>query len=178
MLIILDEAYFEFLADPVDLLPMIREERMPNLVIMRTFSKIYGLAGLRIGYGVGCKEMIQLLEKPRQPFNINAMAQAGALAALDDLDHLNATRKTNADGLKYLEQGLNSLGLEYVPSYANFILARVGDGPGVFKSMQQNGVIVRPMQGYGLPEWIRISIGTQEENEKSIQALKSSLAPN
>jgi histidinol-phosphate aminotransferase len=173
--LVMDEAYFEFLADPVDLIPMIREEQMQNLLVMRTFSKIYGLAGLRIGYGIGCPQLIGLLEKSRQPFNVNAMAQAGALAALEDIDHLNATRKTNAEGLKFLEQGFIRLGLQYVPSHANFILVKVGDGAGVFQKMQRNGVIVRPMQGYGLPEWIRLSVGTAEENNKSLIALEKAL---
>jgi histidinol-phosphate aminotransferase len=171
VLIVMDEAYIEFLAEPVDLLPLIRGGR-PNLLLMRTFSKIFGLAGLRIGYGLASPELIAGLESVRQPFNINAIAQAGALAALDDTEHVRQTRKNNTEGLKQIGDGLARLGVEYIPSVGNFILARVGDGKRVFDEMQKLGVIVRPMGGYELPDWIRISIGTPAENERCLAALK------
>jgi histidinol-phosphate aminotransferase len=171
VLLVIDEAYIEFLDDPVDLLPLIRRGEKPNLLIMRTFSKIYGLAGLRLGYGIGQPELIAALEKIRQPFNINSIAQAGALAALDDAEHVRKTRANNAAGLKFLTDGLKKLGLELVPSAANFILARVGDGQRVFNELQKRGVIVRPLGGYQLPEWIRISAGTPEENKRCLTAL-------
>jgi histidinol-phosphate aminotransferase len=174
-LLVMDEAYLEFLDDPVDLLGLILGGAMPNLMLMRTFSKIYGLAGLRVGYGIGHPELIRALEKVRQPFNLNALAQAAAQAALDDTAHLLATRRTNTAGLRYLERELRRLKLEFIPSHANFILARVGDGQRVFHDLQRRGIIVRPMAGYHLPEWIRLSVGTPRENEACINALAAAL---
>ena len=169
-LLVMDEAYFEFIESPLDLVPRLQEK--PNLLLMRTFSKIYGLAGLRIGYGIGHPEFIAALEKVRQPFNLNAMAQAAALAAIDDTDHLEATRANNAAGLEFFEQTLSELNIETVASHANFILANVGDGASTFQKLQERGVITRPMAGYQLPEWIRISIGTPAENERCLAALR------
>jgi histidinol-phosphate aminotransferase len=143
---------------------------------MRTFSKIYGLAGLRLGYGVGHPDLIAEFEKVRQPFNINAVAQAGALAALDDTAHAEKTRRGNSRGLKLYVRAFRKLGLEFIPSSANFILVRVGDGQRVFNEMQKQGVIVRPMAGYQLPEWVRISIGTPKENKRCLEAFKTALA--
>jgi histidinol-phosphate aminotransferase len=139
---------------------------------MRTFSKIYGLAGLRIGYGIAQPEIIAMLEKVRQPFNINSIAQAGALAALDDSEHTQKTRQNNSLGLKFFEEELRKLELEFLPSAANFILVRVGAGQRIFEELQKRGVIVRPMGGYQLPEWIRISIGTPKENARCANALR------
>jgi histidinol-phosphate aminotransferase len=175
VLLALDEAYIEFLGEPLDLLPEIRNGSKPNLLLMRTFSKIYGLAGLRIGYGIGHPDFIAALEKIRQPFNINSVAQAGALAALDDTKHVEKTRKVNSRGLRLYACTFRKLGLEFVPSQANFILVCVGDGQRVFGELQKLGVIVRPMGGYQLPEWIRISIGTPKENQRCLEALKSVL---
>jgi len=171
----LDEAYFEFLDEPLDLLPELRAGTKPNLILMRTFSKIYGLAGLRIGYGLGHPEFIGELEKIRQPFNINSIAQAGALAALDDNAHAMRTRRVTKRGLKFFTRAFRKLGLEYVPSAANFILVRVGNGSEVFKAMQQRGVIVRPMGGYELPEWVRVSMGTSKQNQRCLEALEAAL---
>ncbi len=168
----LDEAYLEFLDRPADFIPLIKSGPQPNLLLMRTFSKIYGLAGLRLGYGIACPELIAALEKIRQPFNTNAIAQAGALAALDDAAHTQRTRANNTAGLRYLEAAFRKLGLEYVPSAANFILVKVGQGGRVFEEMQKLGVIVRPMGGYQLPEWVRITVGRPAENERCIQALQ------
>ena len=139
---------------------------------MRTFSKIYGLAGLRVGYGIGHPDFIAELEKVRQPFNLNAMAQAAALAAIDDTEHLEATRSNNATGLKFFEKNLTDMDMEIVPSSANFVLAKVGDGEGMFRKLQTRGIITRPMGGYKLPEWIRISVGTFEENERCLKAIQ------
>ena len=175
VVLVMDEAYIEFLVGPVDLLPMIRSGQKRNLILMRTFSKIYGLAGLRLGYGIGHPELITALEKIRQPFNINSLAQAAGLAALGDDDHVRKTRQNNLDGRMFFEKALKELNLEYVPSAANFILIRVGDGKGVFDRMQAQGVITRPMGGYKLPEWIRVSIGTPAENERCLGALKKAL---
>jgi len=169
VLLVMDEAYFEFLDDPVNMLPLINTK--PNLLLMRTFSKIYGLAGLRVGYGIGHPDFIAALEKVRQPFNLNAMAQAAALAALDDDEHLQQTRKINKAGLKFFESAFESLGINYVRSHANFILAKVGNGQQTFLDLQKKGIITRPMVGYQLPEWIRISIGTTEQNDRCLNAL-------
>ena len=176
VLVALDEAYIEFPDQPLDLLPEIRSGQRPNLLLLRTFSKIYGLAGLRLGYGIGHPDLIAEFEKVRQPFNINAVAQAGALAALDDTGHAQKTRRINSRGLKFYERAFRKLGLEFIPSSANFILVRVGEGQRVFSEMQRLGVIVRPMGGYQLPEWVRISIGTPKENTRCLEALKTALA--
>jgi histidinol-phosphate aminotransferase len=177
VLLALDEAYIEFLNDPLDLLPLIRSGAKQNLLLMRTFSKIYGLAGLRLGYGIGGPDIIAALEKIRQPFNINAVAQAGALAALDDQEHMGRTRVNNSSGLGFFEKAFRELQLEFVPSSANFILVKVGDGLQVFNGLQKLGVIVRPMGGYQLPEWIRISVGTAAENARCLTALRKVLPP-
>lgn len=174
--IALDEAYIEFLENKLDLVPEIAAGSHPNLILMRTFSKIYGLAGLRIGYGIGHPELIAALEKVRQPFNINAISQAGALAALDDTKHVEKTQRINKRGIKFFTRACKQLKLEIVPSAANFLLVRVGDGAKVFAEMQKLGVITRPMGGYQLGEWIRISIGTPKENERCLAALKQVLA--
>ena len=175
VLLVMDEAYIDFLDDPLDLVSLVRLGARPNLILMRTFSKIYGLAGLRIGYGIGHPEFIAALEKIRQPFNINLLAQTAALAALDDVEHVRKTRANNFAGLEFFKRAFRDLKLECVPSFANFILVRVGDGQRVFEAMQRAGVIVRPMGGYQLPEWIRISIGTPQENERCIGALRKVL---
>jgi histidinol-phosphate aminotransferase len=175
VLLVMDEAYIEFLDDSVDLIPLIRLGARKNLILMRTFSKIYGLAGLRIGFGIADAELISALEKVRQPFNANLLAQTAALAALDDDEHVRKTRENNFAGLDFFMRALRQLKLEYVPSHANFILVRVGQGQKVFDAMQRLGVITRPMGGYQLPEWIRISIGTRAENERCLDALTKSM---
>ena len=175
VLLVMDEAYIEFLDNAVDLVPLIRLGARKNLILMRTFSKIYGLAGLRIGYGIADAALVSALEKIRQPFNANLLAQTAALAALDDDEHVRTTRQNNFTGLEFFMQAFRQLKLEYVPSFANFILVRVGEGGKVFDAMQKLGVITRPMGGYQLPEWIRISIGTQKENERCLAALEKSL---
>jgi len=175
VILVLDEAYIEFLDDPLDLAPLVHSGVRKNLVLMRTFSKIYGLAGLRVGYGIAHPELVSALEKIRQPFNINLPAQIAALAALDDDEHVRKTRSNNFGGLEFYSRAFRDLGLEFVPSAANFILVRVGEGQRVFEGLQRQGVITRPMGGYGLPEWIRISVGTPEENSRCLAALKSVL---
>lgn len=175
VLLVLDEAYIEFLEDAVDFIPLVRLGTRKNLILMRTFSKIYGLAGLRIGYGIADAGLVSALEKVRQPFNINLLAQTAAIAALDDEGHVRKTRANNFAGLEYFGRELRSLNLEFVPSHANFVLVRVGEGQKVFEAMQRLGVITRPMGGYLLPEWIRISVGTPQENERCVGALRKSL---
>lgn len=171
----LDEAYIEFLDRPLDLVGEIRGGTRRNLILMRTFSKIYGLAGVRVGYGIGHPELIAELEKVRQPFNLNAVAQAGALAALDDTAHAERTRRNNSRGLRFFARAFRKLGLEFVPSFANFVLVRVGEGERVFTELQKLGVIVRPMGGYQLGEWVRISVGTPKENARCLEGLKKVL---
>ncbi len=172
VLLVMDEAYIEFVEEPADLLPLIRRGDRGNLILMRTFSKIFGLAGLRVGYGIAHPESIAALEKIRQPFNINSAAQTAALAALDDHEHLARTRSNNRLGIEFLQNAFRQLGLEFVPSRANFVLVRVGDGQAVFQKLQKEGIIVRPMGSYQLADWVRISIGTPEENARCIAALK------
>ena len=176
VLLVMDEAYIEFLDDAVNLVPLIRDGQMKNLILMRTFSKIFGLAGLRLGYGIASPEIINALEKIRQPFNINSIAQAGAMAALDDEEHFAATKANNAAGVEFFESAFKAMKLEFIPSAANFVLIRVGDGAKVFSELQKRGVITRPMAGYQLPEWLRISVGSPAENERCLAALKEILA--
>ncbi len=173
---IFDEAYFELMPEEQkpDVLKHIRAGKQ-NLVVLRTFSKAYGLAGLRIGYAIGHPETIDLLNKVRQPFNVNAMAQAAAMAALDDVAHLVETREMVFQGLEFFERELPRLGIETVPSGANFILARTGNGREVFQALQKRKVIVRPMDPYGLPDHIRITVGTPEQNQTTLDALKETL---
>ena len=175
VLLVLDEAYVEFLSDPTDLLPLIRTGSHGNLLLTRTFSKIFGLAGLRLGYGIGSPELVAALEKVRQPFNINTLAQAGAIAALQDAEHIQRTRQNNREGLAHLERACEAMGLEVIPSHANFTLVNVGDGAGVFLALQKRGIITRPMGSYQLPAWLRISVGTPAENERCIAALREVL---
>jgi len=175
VLVGLDEAYVEFLDEPLDLVKEIRDGSKRNLILMRTFSKIYGLAGLRLGYGIANPEFVAELEKIRQPFNVNSVAQTAALAALDDTAHADKTRRVTSRGLKLYARAFKKMGLEFIRSSANFILVRVGEGQRVFNELQKLGVIVRPMAGYQLPEWIRISIGTPKQNERCLEALKTVL---
>jgi histidinol-phosphate aminotransferase len=174
VIVIFDEAYHEFLEQPVDVLKYIREGR-PNVVALRTFSKIQGLAALRIGYGLGSEEIISILQKTRQPFNVNAIAQAGALAGLEDTDHQEKTRLLTWAGRDYLQNAFTERKMEFVPTFANFIMVKVGHGTSLFQAMLKKGVIIRDMTSYNLPAWIRVSIGTQSENEKFVQVLDECL---
>jgi len=164
-----DEAYSEFLDSPPDLRPLIKEGR--HVICLRTFSKIYGLAALRVGYGYCGAEMAGLLNRVRQPFNVNAIGQAAAIAALDDKAFATKCAQDNRTGLKQLEAGFTKLGLEWVPSVANFILVKVGDGGRIFAELQKRGMIVRPMRAYGMPEWLRITVGTPTQNERLLAEL-------
>lgn len=170
---VFDEAYFEFLDTPPDVLKHIRAGK--NVIVLRTCSKIHGLAALRIGYGIAPESITALLQKARQPFNTNALAQAAALAALDDEEHISKTKAINRQGLDFYEQAFTERGMKFVPSVANFILVEVGDGNLVFSEMLKQGVIVRAMAGYKLPGWVRISIGTPAENARALEVLDSVL---
>lgn len=166
---VFDEAYAEYLDNPPDLRPLLAEGR--KVIGLRTFSKIFGLASLRVGYGYTSPELAGLLNRVRQPFNVNAIGQAAAVAALDDADFMARARVTNAAGLRQLESALADRGLEIVPSVANFLLVKVGDGARVFAELQRRGVIVRPMKPYGMPEWVRVTVGNSVQNERFLAAL-------
>lgn len=170
VVVVFDEAYVEFLASPPDLRPLIREGR--KVICLRTFSKIYGLASLRIGYGYSGAEMSALLNRVRQPFNVNAIAQAAALAALDDSAFAERSACENRLGLAQLEEGCRALGLDIVPSMANFMLIRVGNGIEAFETLQRRGVIVRPVKSYGLSDWVRVTVGTTEQNTRLLEGLR------
>lgn len=175
VIVVFDEAYFEFLEEPLDTLKFICEGRK-NVIVLRTFSKIQGLASLRIGYGLGSSELIGVLQKTRQPFNANGIAQAGALAGLRDEEHQRKTRALTIEGRDFLQREFAALDLEFVPSHANFVLVNVGDGTAVFKKLLALGIIVRAMASYKLPGWIRVSVGTMEQNRRFIAALRELLA--
>jgi histidinol-phosphate aminotransferase len=170
-----DEAYFEFVRDPEypDSMRYHDGERM--LVTLRTFSKIFGLAGLRVGYAVARSDIVAMLNHVRQPFNVSSLAQVAVLAAMDDHDHVRQTLAVNAAGIAYLEREFDRLGVAYAPSQANFLLVDVGDGYAVFERLLKLGVIVRPMNSYGLPRHVRISVGLEEENRRLIEALEQVL---
>jgi histidinol-phosphate aminotransferase len=164
VILVLDEAYAEYDEGAPDLRPLIREGR--HVIGLRTFSKIYGLAALRIGYGYAGAGLAALLQRVRQPFNVNAIAQAAAVAALDDAEFVERCVRENRAGRVRLAAGLRALGLECVPSTANFLLVRVGDGARWFAALERRGLIVRPLRSYGLPEWLRVTVGTPEQNER------------
>jgi len=172
VLLIVDEAYFEYVEDADYPDSLKYHEPGRALLTLRTFSKLYGLAGLRIGYGIAPAELISMMQRVRQPFNVNAPAQWAALAALDDAEHIKRSLEVNRQGLAYLQAEFDKLGLAYVPSQGNFILVRVGKGPEVFTQLLGQGVIVRPMGGYKFPEHVRVTIGTMEENRQFIEALQ------
>ena len=171
---VLDEAYFEFLDNPPDSLHYIRDGR--NVVVLRTFSKIHGLASLRVGYGLARPNLIEVLQKTRQPFNVNGIGQIAAIAALEDTQHLQQSKHIVDVGRAYLELQFRSMKLKFNPSAGNFVFVNVGDGPAVFKKLLAMKIIVRPLSGYSLPEWLRITVGTMEQNEKCIAALKKALS--
>ncbi len=170
VVIVVDEAYFEFVDDPdyPNSLDYHSDERV--LITLRTFSKICGLAGVRIGYGISSPEVIDALNRIRQPFNVNTLAQVGALAALDDTEHIRRTQDNNRQGLAYLRRELDRLGIEYAPSWGNFLLVKVGSG--VSQQLLSQGIIIRPMEGYGYPGYARVSVGLAKENEHFIAAMK------
>jgi len=172
VVLVCDEAYAEFVeanGDAPDIRPLIAEGR--HIIGLRTFSKVHGLAALRVGYGYASKEFAALLNRVRQPFNVNAISQAAAIAALDDHVFTAHCIAENAAGLVQLETGFRKLGLEYVPSRGNFMLVKVGAGQAVFEELQRRGIIVRPLRGYGLPEWIRVTVGTRSQNERLLATM-------
>ncbi len=176
VVVLLDEAYDDYL-DPAERYDSARwVRRYPNLIVTRTLSKAYGLAALRVGYALAQPELTDLLNRVRQPFNVNTLAQLAARVALDDQEFLQRTYALNRAGRERLSQAFTALGLEFVPSHANFVLVRVGDAARINRALLERGVIVRPVAGDGLPEHLRVSVGLPEENDRFIQALTEILA--
>jgi histidinol-phosphate aminotransferase len=171
VVIVADEAYFEFVRDTgyPDSLDDHDDRRL--IITLRTFSKIFGLAGIRVGYAVARPDIIQMLHNVRQPFNVTSLGQVAAIAGMDDRAHIARTLQVNAEGMEFLEGEFRRLGLNFVPSHANFILVDVGDGRAVYDALLRRGVIVRPMNGYGFPRHLRISVGLPEENRRLVAAL-------
>ena len=179
VIVVLDEAYNEYLAPEHQFESAQWVRKYPNLVVSRTFSKAYGLAGLRVGFAIAQPAVTDLMNRIRQPFNVNSLAQAAAIAALNDTAFLEEGARNNAAGYQQFVEAFDELGLEYVPSFGNFVLVRVGDddqaGARVNLALLKQGVIVRPVGNYGLPQWLRISIGLPKENAVFIAALKQAL---
>ena len=175
VVVVLDEAYNEYLlpADRVDTVGWLAE--FPNLVITRTFSKIYGLAGLRIGYALASAEIAGLMNRVRQPFNCNNLALAAAVAALDDHAFVARSYELNRNGMEMIIAGLKRLGLSHIPAHGNFVTFKVADAAGVNQRLLKQGVIVRPIGGYGMPDWLRVTIGTEPENARFLEALEKAL---
>jgi len=171
VLVVLDEAYGEYLPDALKSPTPGWIAEHPNLVISRTLSKAFGLAGLRVGYGLAHPEVAEVMNRVRQPFNVNHLAMVAACAALDDDVFIAESRRVNAAGLAQLAEGFKRLGLEYIPSFGNFITVRVGNAARVYQSMLEEGVIVRPIAGYGMPEHLRVTVGKPGHNERFLAAL-------
>lgn len=180
VVVVLDEAYTEFLAADLQYDSIAWVSQYPNLLVSRSMSKVYGLAGLRIGYGIAQPGITDLLNRIRQPFNVNSLAQAAAIAALNDTAFVKKSAELNAAGYLQLTRAFDELNLPYVPSSGNFVMVKVGDDDGagacVNLALLKQGVIVRPVGNYGLPQWLRISIGLPEENAICLAALKKALA--
>ena len=176
ILVVLDEAYNEYLPEEnrYDSVAWLKD--FPNLIISRTFSKAYGLAGLRVGYAFADAQVADMMNRVRQPFNVNSVAQAAAVAALQDEDFVRRTNELNRRGMEQIIAGLRKLGLEYIPSYGNFIAFRIGDGMKMYRRLLELGVIVRPIASYDMPEYLRVSIGTEKENEKFLTALQQAIS--
>ncbi len=175
VLVVLDEAYTEYLSDEDRYDAIAWLARFPNLLVSRTFSKAYGLAGLRVGYGLANLGVIDLLNRVRQPFNVNSLALAAATAALGDEEFLAKSADLNRRGMRQLTAAFQAMALEWIPSWGNFVTVKVGDGDAVNRKLLTQGVIVRPIAGYGMPQWLRVSIGLPEENARFISALQQAL---
>jgi histidinol-phosphate aminotransferase len=175
VLVVLDEAYTEYLAPEQRYDSIAWLARFPNLLVSRTFSKAYGLAGLRVGYGIAHPEVADLMNRVRQPFNVSSVALAAAEAALGDDEFLARSAELNRRGMTQLVAAFRELGLEWIPSAGNFVTFKVGDAIGVNQALLRQGVIVRPIAAYGMPHWLRVSIGLPEENARFIEALRQAL---
>jgi histidinol-phosphate aminotransferase len=176
VVVVLDEAYNEYLPPAMQYDSLAWVRRHPNLIVSRTFSKVYGLAGLRVGYGIAQQEMTDLLNRIRQPFNANSVAQAAARAALDEVDFVRHSVELNEHGRAELCRRLAEMGLEIAPAYGNFVLVRVGPAAAVYQELLRRGIIVRPVANYGLPEWLRITVGLLDENARFLRELPEALA--
>lgn len=175
ILVVLDEAYNEYLPPECRYDSVSWLAEFPNLLISRTFSKAYGLASLRVGYGLGHAQVIAMLNRVRQPFNVNAMAQAAAVAALNDADFVQRTYDLNRQGMVQMTAGLNALGLSYIPSYGNFVSFHVHNANNIYRRLLELGVIVRPVGNYAMHDYLRVSIGLPDENQKFLSALQSAM---
>ncbi len=175
ILVVLDEAYNEYLPEECRYDSVTWLNEFPNLLISRTFSKAYGLASLRIGYAMGNPQVIDMINRVRQPFNVNSMAQAAAVAALQDVEFVQRSNELNTRGMVQLTQGLSELGLSYIPSFGNFVSFHVPDANEVYKKLLALGVIVRPIGNYAMPDYLRVSIGLESQNQKFLSALKQIL---
>lgn len=175
ILVLLDEAYNEYLPEECRYDSVAWLAEFPNLIVSRTFSKAYGLAGLRVGYGLAHPQVADMINRVRQPFNVNSVAQAAAVAALADEDFVRSTNELNRRGMEQIVAGLEKLGLEYIPSYGNFVSFRIGDGLKMYRRLLELGVIVRPVANYGMAEYLRVSIGTEQENGKFLSALTQAI---
>jgi len=175
ILVVLDEAYNEYLPDECRYDSVSWLKDFPNLIVSRTFSKAYGLAGLRVGYAFADAQVADMMNRVRQPFNVNSVAQAAAVAALQDEAFVRQTHALNQSGMQQITQGLSKLGLEFIPSYGNFISFRIGNGLKKYRRLLELGVIVRPVASYDMPDYLRVSIGLESENEKFLSALKQVL---
>ena len=176
VLVVLDEAYTEYLRQDFRYDSIGWLDKYPNLVITRTFSKIYGLAGLRVGYALAAPDVADLMNRVRQPFNVNSLSLAAAAAALDDDAFVRESHDLNCRGMSQMIDGLRRQGLDYIPSFGNFVTFRVADAPAVFQKLLRSGVIVRPVAGYGMPDHLRVSIGLEAENARFLDALRQALA--
>lgn len=176
VVVVLDEAYNEYLPPGLEYDSLAWVRKHPNLIVSRTFSKIYGLAGLRVGYGIAQQDMTDLLNRIRQPFNANSVAQAAARAALDEVEFVRRSVALNEGGRVQLCSGLAAMGLQLAPANANFVLVRVGPALTVYQELLRRGVIVRPVGNYGLPEWLRVTVGLPEENARFLSELAPALA--
>ena len=176
VLVVVDEAYGEYLPDELRSPSPGWLAAHPNLVVARTLSKAYGLAGLRVGYAFAHRDVAEVMNRVRQPFNVNHLAMVAACAALGDHEFIARSREVNARGLAQIESGLKRLGLEYIPSRGNFITVRVGDAASVYEKLLREGVIVRPIAGYGMPEHLRVTVGLPEHNDRFLAALGRALA--
>jgi len=172
VLVVCDEAYFEYVERPDFPRSLEYLAQGHNLFVLRTFSKIYGLAGMRVGYLVGKQELVEYVNRVREPFNVNSLAQAAALGALEDREHVARTLDVNSQGKKFLYALFEDLGLPFVPTEANFVLVRVDREKEIYEGLLREGVIVRPMTGWGLPGYLRVSIGLPSENERFAEALR------
>ena len=175
VVVVLDEAYDEYLAPSDRSRSISWIARYPNLIVSRTFSKAYGLAALRVGYGVMDASVADLLNRVRQPFNVNSLAQAAAIAALGDAAYVEESARSNREGMRQIEAGLAKLGVAFVPSHGNFLLVNVGDGARVYAALLRDGVIVRPVANYGLPGFLRVTVGLPAENERFLAVLGRAL---